>query len=507
MSRKINAEAFTRDAVVRLLGPGFSSEYVADYLKDLKATAILVEDHYVDRHYLDDFSAYYSKSFTPPEAPCSRLHFFDTFSAQDVDKALTRAFESKDALQASEKDLQAHYLGFLVRRPLAGAAIGRTVLKTYPAEGGRRHYGVGRRYWVNPAGLRLYVDGLAYQQQDRGAAVCASTALWVALQRVAYVAGHRSPTPSAITAAADSPFPASHGLDLNSMARALRTLGYIADVFDPAENRALFRAKVVACLESHLPVILLMTKKEETGAGHVTIAHAITVTGFSEPKTIAPIPPPFKGGPQFRFRSGSLEVLYVHDDNLGSHAHYELVDSDELNNDGHKILTLRRGRSNKPALDGWDVDLWDIQAALVPKPEELRLPVENLFLNLHWFGPLFTNEVFQEIAVHCGARFESGIDYKRALFERGFDAARLRAFMISCSLPRHVGVLTFFGPNDAVLCEVVLDVSEIERVPGQPTVLGLVAPAVPAGSIAWKRLKGVAAMLNDCPFLPAPQKK
>ena len=67
------------------------------------------------------------------------------------------------------------------------------------------------------------------------------------------------------------------------MASALSCLGYTADRFVPAENRTLFRAKLVSCLQSHLPVVLLMHRKVMTGAGEVPVGHAVTLTGFSEP--------------------------------------------------------------------------------------------------------------------------------------------------------------------------------------------------------------------------------
>jgi hypothetical protein len=250
---------YTRDNVLRLLGnrdaplpaqARAAVEYVHDYLARLKPLSIVHEDSYVDRHYLEDYAAYYARSFAAPGPVCERLHFFADHDDTKLSALLERAYAEKGKHEEIEQQIAEEqcYLGFVVRRPL-GACIGRTVLRTYPVEA-KRHYEVVRPYEVNIAGLRLRIDGLAYQEQDRGAAVCASTSLWVALQRVAHVAGHRTPTPSAITKAAASPFPASEGLTLGQMANALASLGYIADLFEPKDNRALFRALITTCLQS-----------------------------------------------------------------------------------------------------------------------------------------------------------------------------------------------------------------------------------------------------------------
>src|SRR6266851_970531 len=178
---------FDEPTLAKFLGrvdrPAF--KYLHAYLVELGAVSVVVEDHYIDRHYLDDFARYYSRSFAAPPAYCKRLHFF-TLDPAKLDALFTKSCESVAARTEVENTLvpptgDQPYLGFVVRRPLADAAIGRTVLKTYPADGGRRHFEVVRDYRVHLLGLTLKVQGLAYQQQDRGAAVCASTALWSAL--------------------------------------------------------------------------------------------------------------------------------------------------------------------------------------------------------------------------------------------------------------------------------------------------------------------------------------
>jgi hypothetical protein len=506
----------------QLFGPSAATLYLQDYLSHLRATVVLVETHYVDRHFLDDFTHYYARSFRPPTPWCARVHFFRTHSAIGLKEIFGRAYASVSALQEVESILNDVYLGFVVKRPLIGAPIGRTVLRTYPVEG-RRHYTVVRNYDVHVAGVTLSVKGLAYQQQDRGAAVCASTSLWSALQRVARVAGHRTPTPSAITRAAASPFPASDGLDESRMAASLSSLGYIADRFAPMENRPLFRALVVSCLESQLPVILLIMRKQRTGAGEIPVGHAVCVTGFSEPPATTDVPATQVGRAPIRMKGGAVEILYVHDDNLGSHAHYEIFDNadptDLLN--GFEKLMLRRGRSGAgsappdpsvavdpaapapipPGPDNWwPPDEWAIFGALVPKPDKLRLPVKQLFYDVVELR-LLVERMFVGFPFHYSPRFATGIEYKRSLFDATVDREDLPAFM-QVPLPRYIGVISTYLANTLIF-DIVLDVSEVERDPTRPPVIAIVAPGIAKNSPAWKVLSAVATALS-WPLITAP---
>jgi hypothetical protein len=474
---------FSKDLVSEKLGESYTAKYLFSYLTTLNAKSAICEGHYVDRHYLDDFAQYYSRSFNAPVAYCQRLHFFSV-NREQLDQQLNHACKGIQERGQAEQELCEHYLGFVVIRPLVDAKVGRAVLRTYPLDGLRR-YTVVRHYRVHLAGLRLSVDGLAYQEQDQGTAVCASIALWSALQRVAYVSGHRTPTPSTITKAAKSPFPASSGLTYSQMATALNSLGYLADLFTPAENRSQFRAKVVACLESQLPVILLLSGS--------TGGHAVTVTGFRQSQNIVDVPISATEIDPVRMKSGSLEVIYVHDDNLGPYAHYELFDVDEQDDSGYKLLKLRRGRTNIEESEWWPVDEWTIYAALVPKNEKMRLSIEELFSNLLEVHRI-SEFIFQGLELHYGVKFSSGVDYKRSLFDLSFEPQALRRFLSDLTLPRYVGVAQI-NTEEQHLCDAIIDISEVNR--GNPSILGFVAPGVPENSVAWQRLLYVIQYLNQ----------
>jgi hypothetical protein len=122
--------------------------YLHAYLNDeeIGAQSIVVENHYVDRHFLDEFAAYYSRSFDAPESFCGRLHFF-TLPRPKIEALFDDVF-ARGPTKETLENIQSAYRGFVVRRPLEGARMGRTVLRTYEPRG-RRYYMAKRRYPVH----------------------------------------------------------------------------------------------------------------------------------------------------------------------------------------------------------------------------------------------------------------------------------------------------------------------------------------------------------------------
>src|SRR5438105_2035940 len=107
VAEKANAEA-------ALVGAKRHLTYFEGYFATLGARIIVVENDYVDRDYLEDFAGYYVRCFHTYGRTCARLHFFACdFTTTDFDALL-----SGGAAVFSSGDLQAHYLGFIVVKPL-----------------------------------------------------------------------------------------------------------------------------------------------------------------------------------------------------------------------------------------------------------------------------------------------------------------------------------------------------------------------------------------------------
>ncbi len=470
-------------------------EYLAGYLGEMKVQSMMHEHVYMDRHYLEEFAEYYSRSFRLASAGCERLLFF-SLPRQEVEAAYDLTFSADgDTRESGRETLQEAYLGFSVVRPLLNASVGRTVLKTYPPDQDRRRYTALRPYVAQlPSGSRLEVAGMAFQEQDRGAAVCASTALWSALQRVAHVQGNRSSTPVEVTHAAASPFPASVGLDDRQMARALANLGYTAEYFAVAANRPLFRACVAACLDSSLPVVLMLSRRVQAGDGTLLEDHAVTVSGYRLSEASAGVSPPDNGGVVLRIRGAALDVVYVHDDNLGPYAHYEFRQSSEKDLDGHERLVLRRG-NDALSVDYWQPDDWWVDGALVPKPADLRMAMSSL-VGTAWRCRTLTDLIAPGLNPEYQPMVTTGIEYKRDVVANG-DAVDVRIFLEELCLPRHVGIVAVWVSGHR-LFDFVLDVSETDR-SGLP-LLAVVAPRVLAKSGLGRQLQNVG-IEKECPVL------
>lgn len=176
------------------------SRYFSDYFTHLQAKTILVEVYYVDHDYLEDYTGYYARCFKQYPRHCSRIHFFNReFSCEDFSQLLSR--ESCTTL--TPPLLKQSYLGFIVVKPLPQKMVGKTCLKTYDTDNGRRYFIKARSYSVNLFGYPLEIqDSLAFQEQDSVAAACATSALWAAFQGTGELFHHNIPSPFEITKSA-----------------------------------------------------------------------------------------------------------------------------------------------------------------------------------------------------------------------------------------------------------------------------------------------------------------
>lgn len=301
---------FNPERMSSLCGPGNITGYLARYLGELNAKSMVVEHDYVDADYLDDHAAYYVRCFTDYPRRCRRLHFFS------VEVTCTQIHEAIEGDDDCAGQLQAAYLGFIVRRPLDEASIGRTALRTYDADGGRRFYPTTLCYRANLFGIPLAVESLAFQQQDRAIAACATVALWCAFQKASEVFSSSAPRPAEITSAASNYGVSSRifpntGLDVRSICSAIRSVGLEPEVF--AVTQATYLPSLVyAHVSCGIPVILGVRVE---GRGY----HAITVAGYSlqEIPALTAEVPVSQPVPMVGRR---INELYVHDDQVGPFA-------------------------------------------------------------------------------------------------------------------------------------------------------------------------------------------
>jgi len=223
-------------------------------------------------------------------------------------------------------------------------------------------------------------------------------------------------------------------------------------------------------------------------------------------------------------RAAAVTTLYVHDDNVGSHVHYELYDALE---GVEPRVALLRGRSGGPSPSFIPNDEWVVDCALVPKPPKLRMPQrrstaptsDSLSVDRcrmrPWVGAscaltqptdsdstrwcVRTTSTFSA----CAVRTTTGVDYRRDILAVGLDPLQMREFQDALVLPRHVSVLSAWE-DDLLICDLLTDVTTIDRMADKGSLLGIVAPGVANRSPAWEHLQKFADTLA-IPVITGPE--
>lgn len=442
------------------------SSFLQEYLQELKAATVVCEPGYIDRDFLRDFSAYYVTCFYNYARTTTRLHFF---SASFDQSALVSLLSGTEGQELSAEELQDHYLGFVVVRPLPETVIGRTCLRTYPTEEGRRTFPVLQQYPVNLFGIPLSVLSLAFQEQDRVAAACATSALWSSFQATGRYFHHPIPSPTEITRSAAVSLPDQEvpntrafpnaGLSATQMANAILAVGLEPQVLG-ASNAHLVKSTLYAYLKGHIAPVLgvslynhIVGETSQKSHGR----HAVAVTGYSmRGGEVEPY-----GYNKFLLRSSRLTNLYVHDDQLGPFARMRFVDLPTIGFDGASseaciLLT------NWPA----DHDIVGLARIMVlPLYNKIRIPfhiVHDAIMEVDALLNLFRQKFFPEslqlewdIYLTTGSEFKTDVLKTKSTHTSG-NAVEL----LTAGLPRFVWRASAYQAEELVM-DLLLDATGV----------------------------------------------
>jgi len=296
--------------------------FLNEYLSAIGVITVVVEKAYVDQHFLEDYAGYYAHCFADYSRYCMRLHFF---GAQFTKTSFLKLLRG-ETTPLTEQNLRDTYRGFLVVKPLPQTVIGRTCLSTYPER--PRFYPICRSYTVTLFGLTLVVSSLAYQEQDRAAAACASSALWSIFHGTGHLFQHEIPSPFRITSSATSISPPtievadslspqtrslpSRGLSMFQMAQAVRNVG-LEPYSVKVQNTFILRNTLYSYLRAKIPVLLMLNL--QTTDNRSIGKHAVAVTGYRlADQSITDVSTGFVSV------GNRIERFYVHDDQVGPFA-------------------------------------------------------------------------------------------------------------------------------------------------------------------------------------------
>lgn len=433
--------------------------YLVDYVSDaeIQARGLLIEDDYIDRHYLEEYVAYYASKLRAPSPRCARIHIFQLPVVDDtLADWLARAAAGASSRDTLQRDLSAQYVGFIVVRPHAAAPIGRTLLRTFTGAADRCYAPAQTWHDVHILGLELSLQALPFQQQDRAVGACATTALWTALSRVLRNDGARSVTPFEVTQAAtryityQRAIPAERGLTEDQINAAIRAFGYEPHHLSSQPTK-LLRLCLKCYLLSGIPVLLDVANDD------ISLRHAIVLCGFrpTEQGDSAATDIALKWSNGTELVSRNFTKVYAHDDRLGPYARMGL----ELRHEQLRLKYLGDGGGD------FDEELI-IHTAIVPLYRKLRLTAEDLIQIACELLPnvadlaATTGSDSHRLTTECF--FSLGGKYLSEVVMQELDTDRRVRFVTHARLSRYVGVVRFYLDRRWFL-DVVVDTTDIYR--------------------------------------------
>ena len=397
---------------------------------------------------LDDYQAYYVRCFKMYNKECKRIHFFKSIFTQDeFNKYLIDDYSAE-----FKKILNDSYLGHIVVKPLPEALIGKTVLVTYPSDGGRRSFPCLRDYKVGLFGTELNLKSLAFQEQDTVLAACATTALWSAFQQTAIIFDSKLPSPSKITTVASQSLEISnrafptHGLNLYQMRQAIIDVGLEPEM-RKCEEMEDFSGFVMGYLKYGIPIILGIAFLNPHSQKLVDM-HAVTIAGYNVGGD-----PTVLGSRGIPLKAHSIDKIYVHDDQIGPFSRIKLdnpispinltTDWDFRCNCGCNQLLLVRPR-----------------VVIVPVYHKIRITYENVSKIVNrfheWIDSLFAKNLEWEIYL------STVNDLKKSYLHNADVDSQQRYKIMIHNYPKYIWRAVLYIDNHHAL-ELIFDSTDIER--------------------------------------------
>lgn len=410
-------------------------EYLGDVGDSLNARTIVIENNYISKSYLIDYSNFYSTCFGDYERICKRVHFFATaFSAKRFEAAIVSPSE-KNAIWNS-------YLGYVVIKPLPLLTIGATLLRTYnKTDSHKRHFPATKTYSVNLFGKTLSLNSLAFQEQDSVVGACASSALWSAFHKTSELFQTPLPSPSDITKSAKNSFITSGriypnaGLDHYQIGNAIESVGLVSEL----RNNKKFLDSGTDFIKSFIYAYNCLGLPILMGIQFPDGGHLITITGYKEEEVVS-----FSRTNDISLKASKIERFYAHDDQIGP---FSRLNFDET---GKIVTSWKDGSKSKSA---------QFVSLFIPLHNKIRLTFENVYSKTILIDFYFKQQ-FPTIAIYWDIHLSFSNEYKCKVSKSSEYKAGHKHLLLTEPLPKYIWLAKGLAKNQCVI-EFLFDATQI----------------------------------------------
>jgi len=412
----------------------------------LNAGMIITEEEYISRSYLDDYQEHYFLAYKNYDKECRRVHFFEhTINENELQEEEKQDFLEK-ILQPDDTsiDFWNGYLGYIIVRPIPRGIVGPTLLKPYHNEHGvtNRNYTAIKKYNINVFGKKISLDTLIYVQQDTMVGACATSAIYVALHKLADLFNTKIPNQKKISDSAGISVHAPNrrlknkdGLRPFQMCKVIENFGLEPELQDfENQDMASVKSYIYAYLKMQLPVILGISIENLGG-------HAITITGYQDNSSEVIInsynKSCFFSGKIKKYplylKGSYIKRLYAHDDQIGPFARIGFDD-----------------KKGKLISAWWDKEkgiehklLADIFISIVPVSKRIRIPFESVYRHIGNINN-FLHETIEDLdEVLWDIYLNTSNIEKESLINDDFNYTLHQSFLLG-SQPKYLWVADFY---------------------------------------------------------------
>ena len=410
-------------------------DYLGNHYEDsLHVKTIVIEHDYISKSYLNDYSNFYSSTFTPYDRLCKRVHFFST---------PFRKNRFVEAIKDHSHPIWKEYQGYIVIKPLPYMTIGATLLETFKKTDSHiRRYPVTKDYTINLFGKELKINTLAFQEQDSVVGACASCALWCAFHKTASLFITHVPSPSDITKSARNSFQnsgrtyPSKGLDHYQIGNAIESVGLVSELRNRLKRFTpeYIKSFIYAYARMGLPVLLGLSFKDGD--------HLITVTGYKEE-----IDSGFTRRKSMALKASKIERFYAHDDQVGPFTKIKIEKDGTLTTSWRVSPDKDEMRTARPV------------SICVPVHSKIRLTFENVYTKSRFLDFFFLKS-FPKVAIAWDIFLCLSNNYKKETMISTTLSESTKYSLATIPLPKYVWIARGIVKGKTVI-ELLFDATQI----------------------------------------------